>query len=75
MACFCIPMYFVGVFWGCTLRQHGENSQSDDDEPKGNSALEIHLDLLVMAYLQANEVPVGVTPKEQNRVVHKVKQL
>jgi hypothetical protein len=29
----------------------GGNSYSDDDELEGNSALEIHLDLLVMAYL------------------------
>ncbi len=28
----------------------GGNSQSDNDEPKGNSALDIHLDLPIMAY-------------------------
>jgi hypothetical protein len=33
---------------------------------KGNNVVEIHLDLLVMAYLQAGEVSVGVTPKERN---------
>ncbi len=52
MACFCIPMYFVRVFWGCTLgNMGGGNSQSDDDESKGNSAVDIHLDLHVMTYL------------------------
>jgi hypothetical protein len=29
----------------------GGNSQSDDDELQGNSALNIHLDLLILAYL------------------------
>jgi hypothetical protein len=32
------------------------NSHIDDDEPEGNSALDIHLDVLVMAYLRASEV-------------------
>jgi len=52
MACFYILVYFVGVFWGCAPRKHGWwESQSDNDEPKGNSAMEIHLDLPIMAYL------------------------
>jgi hypothetical protein len=51
-----------------------ENSHNDDDdEPEGNGALEIHLDLHVMAYLYATEVLVGLTPKERNQVVHKAK--
>ncbi len=29
----------------------GGNFQSDNDEPKGNSALNIHLNLPIMAYL------------------------
>jgi hypothetical protein len=49
------------------------NSHSDDDEPKGNGALDIHLYLPVMAYLHACEVLVGLTPKEWDRVVHMVK--
>ncbi len=44
----------------------GGNSHSDDDEPKGIGSLGIHLNLLVMAYLQASEVLVGLTPKEQD---------
>ncbi len=42
----------------------GGNSQSDNDEPKENNALDIHLDLHVMAYLHVGEVLVGLTPKE-----------
>jgi hypothetical protein len=51
----------------------GGNSYSNDDEPEGNSALNIHLYLHVMAYLLASEVLVGSTPKERDWVVHKVK--
>ncbi len=51
----------------------GGNSQSNDDEPEGNNALDIHLYLLVMAYLQAIEVPIGLTSKEHDWVVHKAK--
>jgi hypothetical protein len=29
----------------------GGNSHNDDDEPKGNSALDIHLNLHVMVYI------------------------
>jgi hypothetical protein len=29
----------------------GGNSQNDNDKPKGNSALDIHLNLPIMAYL------------------------
>ncbi len=73
MACFYIHVYFVGVFWDVPQGNTcGRNSQSDD-ELKCNSALDIHLDLLVMAYLQVSEVSMGFTPKEQNRVVHKAK--
>jgi hypothetical protein len=51
----------------------GGNSHNDNDELEGNSALEIHPELLDMAYLQGGEVLVGVTPKERNRVVHRAK--
>jgi hypothetical protein len=49
------------------------NSHNDDDEPKCNGALDVHLNLLVMAYLHACEVLVGLTPKQWDQVVHKVK--
>ncbi len=52
MACFYIHVYFVGGFLDVPQgNMCGGNSQSDNDEPKGNSALDIHLDLLIMAYL------------------------
>jgi len=64
----------LGCFGDLPLNNTGNgNSHSDDDEPKGNGALDIHLDLHVMAYLQACEVLVGLTPKEQDWVVHKAK--
>jgi hypothetical protein len=48
----CRYKYFVGMFWGCTLNNTGNgNFHSDDDEPKGNGALDVHLNLVVMAYL------------------------
>jgi len=40
------------------------DSQDEDIEPKGNGALNIHDDSSIFAYLQANEIPVGLTPKE-----------
>jgi hypothetical protein len=42
------------------------NSHSDNDEPKGNGALDIHLNLHVLSYLQVGEILVGLTPKEWN---------
>jgi hypothetical protein len=45
-----------------------------DMELEGNSALDIYDDAHVIAYLQANEVPIGLTHKEKDRVVHKAKQ-
>ncbi len=51
----------------------GGNSQSNDDEPKGNNALNVHLYLLVIAYLQACAVSVGLTSKEWDWVVHRAK--
>jgi hypothetical protein len=42
------------------------NSHNDDDEVEGNGALDIHLDLLVMAYLHVGEVSMGLTPNEQD---------
>ncbi len=38
----------------------GGNSHNDDDEPKGNSALDIHINLHVIAYLHAGEVFGGI---------------
>jgi len=41
---------------------------------EGNSALDIHLYLPVMAYLQPGEVLMGLTPKEWDRIVHRAKR-
>jgi hypothetical protein len=42
-----------------TLSRH-----CDDDELESNGALDIHLNLHVMAYLQVGEDLMGLTPKE-----------
>jgi hypothetical protein len=45
-----------------------------DMELKGNVALNIYDDAPIIAYLQANEVSIGLTPKERGHVVHRAKQ-
>jgi len=45
-----------------------------DMESKGNGALDIYDDALIITYLQASEIPIGLTPKERDCVVHKAKQ-
>jgi hypothetical protein len=42
-------------------------------ELRGNGALKIYDDALVIAYLQVGEVLIGLTPKEWDHVVHKAK--
>jgi hypothetical protein len=48
-------------------------SQYEDIEFKRNGALDIHEDALVITYLQVGEVSIGLTPKEQNYVMHRPK--
>jgi len=50
-----------------------EDPHDVDIESKCNGALDIYDDAFVIAYLQAREVPIGLTPKEKDHVVHKVK--
>jgi hypothetical protein len=45
-----------------------------DMESKGNGALDIYDDALVIAYLQASEIPIGLIPKKRNCVVHRAKR-
>jgi len=45
-----------------------------DMESKGSGALYIYDDALVNTYLQVGEVPIGLTPKEKDCVVHKAKR-
>jgi hypothetical protein len=44
-----------------------------DMELEGNGALDIYDDALVIAYLQASEISIGLTPKEKDYVMHKAK--
>jgi len=50
-----------------------EDPHDVDMESKRNGAQDIYDDAFVIAYLQAKEVPIGLTPKEKDHVVHKVK--
>jgi hypothetical protein len=45
-----------------------------DMESEGNGALDIYVDAPIIAYLQSIEVPIGLTPKERDHVVHKAKR-
>jgi hypothetical protein len=42
-------------------------------ELEGNSALDIYDNAPIIAYLHAGEVPIGLTPKERDCVVHRAK--
>ncbi len=44
-----------------------------DMELEGNGALDIYDDAPIIAYLQASEISIRLTPKERDRVVHKAK--
>jgi hypothetical protein len=39
-----------------------------DMEPKGNDALNIYEYAFLIAYLQANEIPVKLTPKDLDHI-------
>jgi hypothetical protein len=43
-------------------------------ESKGSGALDIYDDAHVIAYLQVGEIPIGLKPKERDRVLHRVKR-
>jgi hypothetical protein len=49
------------------------NPHDVDMELEGNGALDIYDDALVIAYLQAVKILIGLTPKERDCVVHKAK--
>ncbi len=53
----------------------------DDEDPhdldmvlEGNGVLDIYDEAPIIAYLQVGEAPIGLTPKERDRVVHKAKR-
>ncbi len=52
---------FGDVPW---INMGGGESHDVDIEQEGNGALHIHVDAPIIAYLQAYEISVGLTPKE-----------
>jgi hypothetical protein len=74
-----MPMHtFVPYLLGC-FRDVLQTTMDDGDphdvdmESKGNDALDIYDNEPPITYLQACEVPIGLTPKEKDRVVHRAK--
>ncbi len=51
----------------------GGESHDVDIEQEGDGAFHIHVDAPIIAYLQAYEISIGLTPKEWDWVVHKAK--
>jgi len=45
-----------------------------DMESKVNGALDIYDDASIIAYLQTNGLPIGLTPNERDCVVHRAKR-
>jgi hypothetical protein len=74
MACLYTPLYLIGVFWLAPQTNMDDGDPYDVDmKSKGKGALDIYDDALIIAYLQACESPIGLTPKEKDRVVHRAK--
>jgi hypothetical protein len=74
MACFYTPLYLIGVFWLAPQTNMDDGDPCDVDmESKGKGALDIYDDAPIIAYLQACEIPIGLTPKEKDRVAHRAK--
>jgi hypothetical protein len=67
----------------CTLLECSKDvpqTSTDDGDPhdvdmelEGNGVLDIYDDAFVITYLQGSEVPIGLTPKEKDHVMHKAK--
>jgi len=65
----------LGCSWEVSqISMDDEDPHDVDMESKCNGALDIYDDTFVIAYLQAREVPIGLTPKEKDHVVHKAKR-
>jgi hypothetical protein len=70
---------YLCILLGCS-RDILETSVDDGDhhavdmELEGNGALDIYDDAPIIAYLQASEVPIRLTPKEKDHVVDKAKR-
>jgi hypothetical protein len=78
-----VPRWHASAYLCTLLGCYGDVPQTsvDDGDPhdvdmesEGNGALYIYDDALVIAYLQTCEVPIGLTPKESDHVVHRAKR-
>jgi hypothetical protein len=64
----------LGCFGDVPLTNVDDGDPHDVNmELKGNDDLEIYDDAHVIAYLQVGEVPIGLTPKDMDYVVHRAK--
>ncbi len=78
-----IPRWHASAYLCTLLWCSGDVSQIsvDDGDPhdvdmesKGNGALDIYDDAPIIAYLQVGEVPIGLTPKKSDHVMHRAKR-
>ncbi len=78
-----VPGWYAFAYLCTLLGCFGDVLQTsmDDGDPhdvdmelKGNGALDVYDDAPVITYLQANEVSIGLTPKENDYVVHRAKR-
>jgi hypothetical protein len=54
-------------------RMGNGESHDKDIELKGNSALDIHDDALVITYLQVDEIFIGLAHEEQDHIMYRAK--
>ncbi len=68
MACLYIPLCFVKVLWSYTSKWHPSDKDFHDMDVdlEGDGVLNIHQDTSIVAYLQANGIPIGLTSKEHD---------
>ncbi len=78
-----VPRWHASAYLCTLLGCFGDvpHTSVDDGDPhdvdmelEGNGALNIYDDALVIAYLQASEVLIGLTPKERDHIVPRAKQ-
>jgi len=77
-----VPGWHASLYLCTLLEFYGDLPQIsvDDEDPHGvdmesggNDALNIYDDAPLIAYLQVGEVPIGLTLKERDHVVHRAK--
>jgi len=65
----------LGCSWDVfQIRMDDEDPHDVDLKSKCNGVQDIYDDAFIIAYLQAKKVPIGLTPKEKDHVVHKAKR-